>query len=167
MPATQKMLATILMDHRLALVALALLLIVAAAPLAYAWARLLPEERPSFEPTGAGTALEEVAPGGKTLPNRDRFAVFLLICVTMSYLLRFPGVPLAPALQWLSTLLPADYLNCAVMGARAFFVVVPGLAAVYSALRQNPVRIALAIGGLMVLALWLLSPLLQKAIAEG
>ena len=161
------MLAIVLMDHRLALVALALLLIVAAAPLAYAWARLLPEERPPFEPTGAGTAPEEVAPDGKTLPKRDRFAVFLLICVTMSYLLRFPGVPLAPALQWLSTLLPADYLNWAVMVARAFFVVVPGLAAVYSALRQNPVRIALAIGGLMVLALWLLSPLLQKAIAEG
>ena len=167
MPATQKMLAIVLMDHRLALVALALLLIVAAAPLAYAWARLLPEERPPFEAAGTGTVPEEVAPGGKTAPKKDRFAVFLLICITMSYLVRFPGVPLAPTLQWLSTLLPADYLNWAVMGARAFFVVVPGLAALYSALRQNPVRIALAIGGLMVLALWLLSPLLQKAIAEG
>lgn len=161
------MLAIVLMDHRLALVALALLLIVAAAPLAYAWARLLPEERPPFEVAGAGTAPEEVAPGGKTLPKRDRFAVVLLLCVTISYVLRFPGVPLAPALQWLSTLLPADYFNWTVMGARAFFIGVPGLAAVYSALRRNPVRIALAIGGLMVLALWLLSPLLQKAIAEG
>jgi hypothetical protein len=167
MPATQKMLAIVLMDHRLALVALALLLIVAAAPLAYAWARLLPEERPPFEAAGGGTAPEEAAPGGKTLPKRDQFAVFLLICVTMSYLVRFPGVPLAPTLQWLSTLLPADYFNWAMMGARAFFIGVPGLAAVYSALRRNPLRIALALGGLMVLALWLLSPLLQKAIAES
>jgi hypothetical protein len=164
---TQRMLATILMDHRLALVALALLLIVAAAPLAYAWARLLPEERPPFEPVGAGTAPEEVAPGGKTLPKRDRFAVFLLICVTMSYLLRFPGVPLAPALQWLSTLLPADYLNWAVMGARAFFVVVPGLGVVYSAVRPNPIRTALILGGLLVLALWLLSPALRAALVTS
>ena len=161
------MLAIVLMDHRLALVALALLLIVAAAPLAYAWARLLPEERPPFEPTGAGTAPEEVAPGGKTLPKRDRFAVFLLICVTMSYLLRFPGVPLSPALQWLSTLLPADYLNWAVMGARAFFVVVPGLGVVYSAVRPNPIRTALILGGLLVLALWLLSPVLRAAIVTS
>ena len=161
------MLAIVLMDHRLALVALALLLIVAAAPLAYAWARLLPEERPPFEPTGAGTAPEEVAPGGKTLPKRDRFAVFLLICVTMSYLLRFPGVPLSPALQWLSTLLPADYLNWAVMGARAFFVVVPGLGVVYSAVRPNPIRIALILGGLLVLALWLLGPVLRAAIVTS
>ena len=161
------MLAIVLMDHRLALVALALLLIIAAAPLAYAWARLLPEERPPFEVAAAGTVVEEVGPSGKTLPKKDRLTVFFLICVTLSYVLRFPGVPLSAALRWLSTWIPASDLYWLVMGARAFFVVVPGLAAVYSALRSNPVRIALAIGGLMVLTLWLLSPLLQRAIAEG
>jgi hypothetical protein len=161
------MLAIVLIDHRLALVALAALLIFAAAPLAYAWARLLPEEQPPFEVAGGRTAPEGLASSGKTAAKKDPFAVVLLLCVTLSYVLRFPGLPLSTGLQWLSTLLPADYFNWAVMGGRVFFLGVPGLAAVYSALRPNPVRIALAAGGLLVLAVWLLSPLLQKAIAEG
>ena len=161
------MLAIVLMDHRLALAALTALLILAAAPLAYAWARLLPEERPPFEVARAGTAPEELAPSEKTAPKKDRFAVLLLFCVTLSYLLRFPGVPLSLALQWLSTWIPANDLYWLVMGARAFFVVVPGLTAIYSALRPNPVRLPLSLGSVLVLALWLLSPLLQKAIAEG
>jgi len=54
-----------------------------------------------------------------------------------------------------------------VLGVRAFFVVVPGLAAAYSAARPNPIRIALMVGGLPVLALWLVSPVLRAAIAAG
>jgi hypothetical protein len=161
----QDMLAIVLIDHRTALVALAALLIFAAAPLAYAWARLLPEEHPPFEVAGPGTAPESVDSSGNTAARKDPFAVFLLVCVTLSYVLRLPGLPPSAGLQWLSTLLPADYFYWAVMGGRAFFVVVPGLAAVYSALRPNPVRIALTVGGLLVLALWLVSPVLRAAIA--
>jgi hypothetical protein len=155
------------MDHRLALILLAALLISAGAPLAYAWARVLPEDKPPFGVTPEGTASEDVAPSEKISPKKDPLAVFLLTCVTVSYVLRFPGLPLSTGLQWLATLLPADYFPWVVMGGRVFFLSVPGLAAVYSALRPNPVRIALAAGGLLVVALWLLSPLLQKAIAEG
>lgn len=160
----QDMLAIVLIDHRLALVALAALLIFAAAPLAYAWARLLPEEQAPFEVAGTGTAPEGVASSG-IAAKKDPFAVFLLVCVTLSYVLRFPALPLSAGLQWLSNLLPANYFYWAVMGGRAFFVVVPGLAAAYSALRPNPLRIALTVGGLLVLALWLVSPVLRAAIA--
>jgi hypothetical protein len=156
------MLAIGLMDHRLALAALVALLIAAAVPLAYAWARLLPEERPPFEFAGAA---QEDASSEKTPRGKDPIAISLLVCVTLGYLLRFPGVPLAPELQWLSTRMPADYSHWLVVAGRAFFLIIPGLAVVYSALRPNTIRIALAAGGLLVLALWLLSPLLQKAIA--
>jgi hypothetical protein len=60
-----------------------------------------------------------------------------------------------------------DHFNWIVLGARAFFVVMPGLAAAYSALRPNPVRIPLIAGGLLVMALWLVSPVLRAAIATG
>jgi hypothetical protein len=161
------MVAIVLIDHRLALVALAALLVSAAAPLAYAWARLLPEEPPPFEVPAAVPAHEELASNQKTGVKKDPFAVFLLVCVTLSYVLRFPGLPVATGLQWLSTLLPMNYFHWTVLGARAFFVVVPGLAAAYSALRPNPVQIALIAGGLLVMALWLISPVLRAAIATG
>jgi hypothetical protein len=157
------MFPTVLIDHRLALVALAALLIAAAAPLAYAWTQLLPEEPPPFEVPPA----EGLASNRKSAAKKDPFAVFLLGCVTLSYVLQFPGLPLAAGLQRLSTLLPADYFTSAVLGARWFFIVVPGVTAAYSALRPNPMRIALIAGGLLVLALWLVSPMLRAAIATA
>ena len=87
------MFAIILIDHRLALLALAALLIAAAAPLAYAWASLLPEEPPPFEVPAVSPPAEGVASTAKSPVKKDRFAVFLLVCVTLSYLLRFPGLP--------------------------------------------------------------------------
>jgi hypothetical protein len=161
------MFAIALIDHRLALLALAALLIAAAAPLAYAWASLLPEEPPPFEVPAASPSAQDPTSTSKRPPKKDFVAVPLLVCVTLSYVLRFPGFPVATGLQWLSTLLPMDYLNWTVLGARAFFLAVPGLAAAYSALRPNPVRIALIAGGLLVMALWLVSPVLRAAIAAG
>ena len=125
----QYVLAIVLIGHRTALVALAALLIFAAAPLAYAWARLLPEEQAPFEVAGGGAA-QGVDSNGNTAAKKDPLVVFLLVCVTLSYVLRFPGLPLSAGLQWLSNLLPANCFYWAVMGGRAFFVVVPGLAAV-------------------------------------
>ena len=161
------MFAIVLIDHRVALLALAALLIAAAAPLAYAWASLLPEEPPPFEVPAVSPPAEDLVSNPKSPAKKDFAAVFLLACVTLSYVLRFPGLPLSAGLQWLSTLLPADYLNWTVLGARWFFVVVPGMAAAYSALRPNPMRIALIVGGLLVLALWLVSPMLRAAIATA
>src|SRR6267378_1079585 len=140
---SRDMLAIVLIDHRLALLALAALLISAGAPLAYAWAMLLPEEPPPFEVPAAGLPPENLASNRKNPAKKDPFAVFLLVCVTLSYVLRFPGLPLAVGLQWLSTLLPAEYFHWMVLGGRWFFAVVPGVAAACSALRPNPMRIAL------------------------
>jgi hypothetical protein len=161
------MFATVLIDHRLALLALAALLIAAAPPLAYAWARLLPEEPPPFEVAAAGPSAQDLASNPTNPAKKDLLAVFLLACVTLSYILRFPGLPVAAALQWLSALLPADYFRWTVLGGRWFFVVVPGVAAAYSALRPNPMRFALIAGGLLVLALWVVSPMLRAAIATA
>jgi hypothetical protein len=161
------MFAIVLIDHRLALLALIVLLIAAATPLAYAWARLLPEEPPPFEVAAVSPPAEDLVSNRTSPAKKDLLAVFLLVCVTLSYILRLPGLPLAAALQWLSALLPADYFNWTVLGGRWFFVVVPGLAAAYSALRPNPLRISLIAGGLLVLALWLVSPMLRAAIATA
>jgi len=155
------------LDHRLALAALTALLLAAAAPLAYAWARLLPEEPPPFETAPAAAPAEEVPSNWEARGERDPFAIFLLICVTLSYILRFPGLPLSAALQRISPLMPQDYFNWLLLGGRAFVVVVPGLAAAYSAARPNPMRIALIVGCLLVLALWLVSPVLRAAIVAG
>jgi hypothetical protein len=161
------MLAMVLIDHRLALILLAALLISAAAPLAYAWTKFLPEDKPPFGDVATGTPQQDVPPRDKIPAKKDPLALILLACVTLSYVLRFPGLPLSTGLHWFSTLLPADYFSWVFRGGRVFFLGVPGLAAAYSALRPNPVRIALATAGLLVIALWLLGPLLQKAIADG
>ena len=159
------MLAIVLIDHRLALLALAALLVAAAAPLAYAWARLLPEEPPPFEVPAAIPPAEDLASNPTSPAKKDPVAILLLACVTLSYLLRFPGLPLSAALQSLSTLLPKDYFDWSVLAGHWFFVVAPGVAAAYSALRPNPMRITLIVGGLLVLTLWLVSPMLRAAIA--
>ena len=161
------MFAIVLIDHRLALLALIVLLIAAATPLAYAWARLLPEEPPPFEVATVSPPAEELVSNRRNAAKRDPIAMLLLVCVTLGYILRFPGLPVAAALQWLSALLPADYFRWMVLGGRWFFVVVPGVAAAYSALRPNPLRFALIAGGLLVLVLWLVSPMLRAAIATA
>jgi hypothetical protein len=161
------MFAIVLIDHRLALAVLAALLIAAAAPLAYAWAKLLPEEPPPFGAPAASSPAEDLVSNPKSRPKKDPVAVFLLVCVTLSYLLKFPGLPFAAGLQWLSTLLPADYFSPVVLTGCWFFAVVPGIAAAYSALRPNPVRIALIASGLLVVALWLATPMLRAALANG
>ena len=153
-------------DHRLALVAFAALLIAAAAPLASAWARLLPEEPPPFELPPAPSPPEQAPSNRETRPKGDPFAIFLLLCMTLSFLLKFPGLPVAAALQILSVRMPPEDFHWLVLGARVFFAAVPGLAAVYSAIRPNPIRIPLIVAGVFVILLWCLSPMLRAAIAS-
>ena len=155
------------LDHRLALVALTVFLLAAAAPLAYAWARLLPEEPPPFETAPAAAPQKEAPSNGEARHERDPFAVFLLICVTLSYILRFPGLPLSAALQRISALMPQDYFNWLLLGGHAFFVVVPGLAAAYSAVRANPIRWQLLVGGILTLILWVAGPWLLNTISTA
>jgi hypothetical protein len=162
------MFAEILLDHRLAFVFLCALVVGAAAPLAIAWARVVPEEAPPFarkedSPRGA----KEELPGeeGRSR-NRDPFAVVLLVFVTLSYALRFPGFPLAAVLRWLSTRVPEAWWDWGLLAGRAFFVVTPGLAACYSAVQPNSLRVPLIAGGILVLLLWLLQPMLFAAMTS-
>src|SRR5260370_4964745 len=134
-------------DHRLALVAFAALLIAAAAPLASAWARLLPEEPPPFE-VPAPSSAEQTPSNRETRPKGDPFAIFLLLCVTLSFLLKFPGLPVAAALQILSVRMPPEDFNWLVLGARVFFVAVPWCCPRFSAHRPDPRRLPTLIVGL-------------------
>jgi hypothetical protein len=160
------MLTVFPLDHRLALAALIALLSAAAAPLAAAWARLLPEEPPPFELPPAPAPPEPVPSNWEIPRKNDPFAIFLLFCVTLSFLLKFPGFPTSVVLQDFSLRMPPGYFSWLVLGARAFFVGVPGIAAVYSAFRPNPIRNPLFVAGVFVILLWLLSPMLRAAIAS-
>ena len=163
------MFALLLLDHRLAFLFLALLLLGAAIPIAIAWARLLPEDPPPFDSKrGSARETESISiymPEG--FVPRDPFAVFLLVCVTLSYILQFPGLPGEAVIRWLATVVPNEVLSWILLAGRAFFVVTPGLAACYSALRQNPLRAPLIAAGILVLLLWLLVPLLHAAFLAG
>jgi hypothetical protein len=160
------MFAAFFLDHRLALFFLALLVVSAAVPLAFAWARILPEDASSFAPGHASRPRDPEA--AIYLPEdfvpRDPFAVFLLACVTLSYFLKFPGLPLDAALRWMANFIPDPSLSWIVLAARAFFVVTPGLAACYSAIRPNPIRVSLVAAGILVLLLWLLGAPLHSAL---
>jgi hypothetical protein len=154
----------LLLDHRLAFVFLAALILAAGAPLAFAWARLLPDEPPPFTSKHGPPPQITIYKTEDAPPPRDAFAVFLLACATLSYILRFPGMPGDAALRWLATILPAAYVNWIVLGGRAFLVVMPGLAACYSVVRPNPIRVPLIVGGILVLLFWLLFPFLHSAL---
>jgi len=155
-----------LLDHRLALLFLAALILAAGVPLAFAWARLLPEEPPPFD-SKHGPPPQITIYKTDDSPARDPFAVFLLVCATLSYILRFPGIPGDAAIRWLFSIIPATYEGWLIPAGRAFFVVVPGLAACYSAIRPNPIRVPLIVSGILVLLLWLLLPFLHSALVAG
>jgi hypothetical protein len=160
------MLAIVLIGYRLAFLALAALILAAAVPLAFAWARLLPDEPPPFEIEPASSNPSEPQPPREASPNsqRDLLAMVLLILVTLSYLIQFPGVPHAAAVRSLSTILPRSFAIWIVFGADTLLVVVTGVAACYSTLRPHPSRVFLSAGAVLVLLLWLLAPLLYAAL---
>ena len=99
------MLVLVLIDHRWAFLLLAVLLMAAAIPLASAWARLLPEEPPPFpiEPGSFPTIDQQLPPETPSRRHRDLIISFaLLVCITLTYLIRFPGFPssaLAPKVK--------------------------------------------------------------------
>ncbi len=145
------------LDARLALVSLILLLIVTAAPIVLGWMELLPAEREPFASPGES----------RSKKPHDPFAIFLLANISVGLLLRIPGVHA----EWLSSqitrLLPPDWAQNAVMVGTVWFGFVPGLAAAYSAVRANPIRWQLLVGGVLALILWLAGPWLLNAISAA
>jgi hypothetical protein len=157
------------MDHRLAIVLLGGLVVGAGAPLAACWSRLFPEDAVPFDgPEEAARSADEGSEPEKGRKKQgDRIAIALLVFVTISYALQFPGVPRDAVLHGLASRFDATSADLITLGARAFFAFVPGLAACYSLLRPNFARIPLVAAGILVLLLWLFGPQLQAALVAS
>ena len=146
-----------LLDHRVAIVLLSAAILAAGAPLAAAWASLLPAEREPFLSAG------EDAPARK----RNALAIVLLLLTTLSYLVRLPGVPLEATLLRLDAKLLPPWPEYVLLGATVFFVLIPALTAVYALFRPGALRNALLWAGILVLVFWLASPYLTASLLEN
>ena len=158
------MLALLLIDHRVAFLALATLLIAAAIPLAIAWARLLPEEPPPFpiEPGSFPIIEQERRPERSATPRGDLIlSIALLICLTLAYAIRFPGFPKAALMHWLNGVVSGSTEYWLIVSARTFLLVAAGAAIGYAIRRPGPFRIPLAAAAALVLILWFVAPLLN------
>lgn len=148
-------LVSVALDGRVALVLFLLLLAAAVAPILFAWLALLPSEREPF------AAPDEAA----NKKPRDGFAIFLLANISIALLLWIPGLDAAPLSSHIARLIPNDWPEEVAMVAAIWFGFIPGLAAAYSAVRANPIRWQLLVGGVLALVLWLVGPWLLEAIA--
>ena len=160
------MLAALLLDYRLAFLLLAALYLATAVPLAFGWVRLFPEEAPPFQVHRPPARRWSIyAHSGEDEENpRDPLAMILLICVTVSYAVQFPGLPRSLALGSIPTVFPEDGSGWARFTLTWFLVVVPGFSAVYSLLRPNFLRVPLIAAGVPILLLWLVAAPLRAAL---
>ena len=159
------MLDDMVLDPPLAFVLLSALLIGAAIPLAIAWAKLLPEEKPpfgSFQASETDQSAETNSVGGSD-SMRDPFAALLLLFVTLSFISQFPGVPYDFLLSRASAFIHEPWFQGALLYCRGFFIVIPVIAAAYSVFRRHALRIPLIFAGILVPLLWLAVPWLRRA----
>jgi hypothetical protein len=164
------LLPTLSLQPRFAFLLLAALIVGAALPLAIAWARLLPEEKPPFEmenPRRRWAAPSVSIYGSEPAARKiDSSAVVVLFLLTLSFALQFPGVPRDPALNALPDHLPGA------LGAKEWFgmlapllmMLVAVAAMVHGAVRRSFLRMPLLVGGGLVLLLWLVAPWLYRAL---
>ncbi len=145
------------LNPRLAAFLMMVLLVGAAIPLALGWIRILPAEREPFS--------RPDEPPSKW--RRDFFAIFLLANVSLSYFAAIPRIADTLHLDGLVRFLPSSWADHATMIFLIWLVFVPALAAAYAAVRANPIRLQLILGGILVLALWLFSPTLLGSLATG
>jgi hypothetical protein len=147
---------------RVAFFCLSALLLGAAVPLAWAWTLLLPRDP---EPFAAPREMENVSSVARTKRRqRDPISVVLLVFVTLSYALQFPGVPQGIAAVWIAKIVPASAAGWSALVLHWFFILIPGVAAIYALFLRNAIRIPLVAAGLMVLLVWLLAPPLYAAL---
>lgn len=144
------------LNPRVAAFLMMVLLVGAAIPLALAWTRILPAEREPF----ARPDLPRVK--GKV----DSVALFFLLNVSFSLVAAIPRIADTLHLDIVVRLLPATWAEHVTMVVLIWLVFIPALATAYSAVRANPVRTHLIVGGILVLALWLLSPTLLSSLAS-
>jgi len=144
-------------DARVALVSLILLIMAAAAPIVLGWLALLPSESEPLAFPGESSSKKP----------RDPFAIFLLVNISISLLLKIPGLDAVPLSSRIARLLPAEWGENTLMIAFIWFGFIPGLAAAYSTVRANPIRWQLLVGGVLTLVLWLAGPWLLTAIVAA
>jgi hypothetical protein len=158
------MLAIFLIDHRLALLALAALIVGAAIPLAFAWARILPEEPPPFDTAPSSDAKPGAARKELARPKNDSVAMVLLVCVTLSYAMQFPGVPRQIALRWLESRIPEVPSMWVFWGVVSIVAVLNAGVAGHAIFRPSSLRVPLGVGAALVFVLWLLAHFLRVAL---
>jgi hypothetical protein len=102
------MFAALVLDYRLAFLFLAVLNLGAAVPLAFGWARVLPEEPPPFGNTvdSLRRAKNRLTVDELKSKRRDPIAIVVLICVTVSYACQLPGVPRGMGFGSIPTVIP-------------------------------------------------------------
>jgi hypothetical protein len=157
------------MDHRLAFVALVALLIGAGTPLAFAWARLLPEDAPPFpiEP-GSFPSVDHETPEEKPSRKKDYLiAAPLLLCLTIAFVFRVPGFPGTTVLGWFGGTLPGLDAHSSTIVVHVIVALIAVGVTVFGALRPGPLRIPLIACGALILLLWFVAPLLQTAMLNG
>jgi hypothetical protein len=157
------------MDHRLAFIALVALLIGTGTPLAFAWARLLPEDAPPFpiEPGSFPSVDHEVPQEQPSRKNDYWIAAPLLLCLTIAFVFRVPGFPSGTAVAWVGGTIPGVSEHWSVIAVQVIVALIAVGAVVLGAFRPGPLRIPLIAAGAMTLILWFLAPLLQTAMLAG
>jgi len=143
------------LNPRLAAFLMMVLLVAAAIPLALGWTRFLPPER---EPFSRPDLLRKK-------PKLDLFALFLLLNVSLSLVAAIPRIADTLDLLAIVQLLPAAWAEQLTIAALIWLIFIPAFAAAYSAVRSSPIRAQLIVGGILVLALWLLSPTLLGSLS--
>src|SRR5580704_588897 len=153
------------MDHRLAFVALVALLIAAGTPLAFAWARLLPEDAPPFpiEP-GSFPSVDHEIPQEDSSHKKDYWiAAPLLLCLTIAFAFRVPGFPGGTVIGRIGGMIPGLVAHWSAIAVHVIVSLVAVGVGVFGALRPGPLRIPLIASGALTLLLWFVGPLLQTA----
>jgi hypothetical protein len=144
------------LNPRLAAFLMMVLLLASAIPLTLGWTKILPPEREPFSRTDLPRAKAKL----------DLLAVFLLLNVSLSLLTAIPRIADTLHFDTLLQAVPASWTEHVTMVFLVWLVFVPAFAAAYSAVRPNPIRTHLIVGGILVLALWLLSPTLLGSLSR-
>jgi len=160
------MFAPLDLDPRLAFLFLAALILGAAVPLAFGWARVFPDEPPPFGVAEDSRRRAIHQPPADELPGkrRDPLAIAFLICLTLSYASQIPGVPHKIGFGSIPTLIPQDATGWIAFAATWFLVLIPGFAVAYSFLRPHFLQAPLIAAGFLVPLLWLLAAPLRAAL---
>jgi hypothetical protein len=156
-------------DHRLAFVGLAGLLLGAAVPLAFAWARLIPEDAGPFriEP-GSFPSVDHEAPHEEIPKTRTDFiAIALLLFVTAAFVIRFPGFPGGRIVEWLGGLVSGPTEDGILFASQVGLILATVGGGVYGGFRKGPLRVPMIAAAVLILILWFVGPILMAGLLSG